>query len=86
MFLLSDGAPTDSDIDKASPMDPKKVTGAVEEWNQYAKIVIHTIAIDPRIGRGGKGFVRFMKALAAQNDGTYTEIGGDGHRSGGGKK
>jgi uncharacterized protein YegL len=85
MFVLSDGAPTDSDIDKASPMDPKKVTGAVAEWNQFARIVIHTIAIDPNIGRGGKGFIRFMKALAAQNDGTYAEIGGDGHRSGGGK-
>jgi len=86
IFVLSDGAPTDSSIDKAEPMDPKKVTDAVAEWNQFARIVIHTIAIDPNIGRGGKGFVRFMKALAAQNDGTYAEIGADGSRSGGGKE
>lgn len=85
IFVLSDGAPTDSSIDKAEPMEPKIVLDAVTEWNQFAKIVIHTIAIDPRIGAGGKGFVRFMKSLAAQNAGTYTEIGGDGHRSGGGK-
>ncbi len=85
IFVLSDGAPTDDDVDKATAMDPKKVTGAVKEWNQFAHIVIHTIAIDPRIGRGGKGFVRFMKSLAAQNGGTYAEIGADGTRSGGRK-
>jgi HEAT repeat protein/uncharacterized protein YegL len=77
IFVLSDGAPTDSDDTSAKPMDIEKILGAVQEWNQLNRIVIHTIAIDPRIGKGGKGFVRFMKKLAHQNKGTYTEVGGD---------
>jgi Mg-chelatase subunit ChlD len=73
IFVLSDGAPTDDSIDEAKPMDGKQIVDAVAEWNQRMKIRIHTIAIDPRIGKGT--FVRFMKDLAARNQGTYREIG-----------
>ena len=54
-------------------MEGKMIVDAVAEWNQRMKVRIHTIAIDPRIGRGT--FVRFMKDLAAKNEGTYREIG-----------
>lgn len=73
IFFLSDGAPTDDSIDDAKPMEPKEILDAVREWNRLAKLRIHTIAIDPRIGKGA--FVRFMKGLATENGGTYTEIG-----------
>lgn len=73
IFFLSDGAPTDDDVDAAKPMEPEKILSAVREWNRIAKVRIHTIAIDPRIGKGA--FIKFMKGLAAQNDGTYTPIG-----------
>ncbi len=83
IFVLSDGAPTTDDVDNAQPMDAQKILSAVREWNALSRISIHTIAIDPGIG-GGQAFVRFMKSLAAQNGGTYAEIGGDGRRSGDG--
>jgi Mg-chelatase subunit ChlD len=73
VFVLSDGAPTDDGIDDAKPMDGKVIVDAVAEWNAKLRVKIHTIAIDPRIGKGT--FVRFMKELAARNGGTYTEIG-----------
>lgn len=73
IFFLSDGAPTDDSIDDAKPMPPAEILTAVREWNRAARIRIHTIAIDPRLGKGA--FVRFMKGLASENDGTYTEIG-----------
>lgn len=73
IFFLSDGAPTDDAIDEPKLMEPKEILDAVKEWNRLARIRIHTIAIDPRIGKGA--FVRFMKGLAADNHGTYTEIG-----------
>jgi hypothetical protein len=73
IFFLSDGAPTDGDPESAKPMEPDVILKAVAEWNRVARLRIHTIAIDPRIGKGA--FVRFMKSLAAQNSGTYTEVG-----------
>lgn len=76
IILLSDGAPTNDDIDNAEPMEPKKILEQVQEWNGLSKVKIHTIAIDP--GLSGGGFHKFMKALAAQNGGTYTPIGKKG--------
>jgi hypothetical protein len=73
IFLLSDGAPTDDDIDSAKPMEGEKILAAVKEWNQLKRVQIHTIAIDPQVGAGT--FIRFMKSLAARNSGTYKEIG-----------
>jgi len=81
IFVLSDGAPTDSDASTAEPMDPEKVLSATREWNQLKRVVIHTIAIDPRVGRGGKGLIKFMKKLAHENKGTYSEVGGDTEKS-----
>ncbi len=73
IFLLSDGAPTDDNIDKAQPMEGSKILQAVKAWNQLKRVQIHTIAIDPRIGSGP--FVRFMRSLAKRNNGDYTEVG-----------
>ncbi|MCE9635344.1 MAG: HEAT repeat domain-containing protein [Planctomycetes bacterium] len=73
IFFLSDGAPTDDSLDAAKPMPPEEILKAVREWNRLAHLTIHTIAIDPSVGKGA--FVRFMKVLAAENHGTYTAIG-----------
>jgi HEAT repeat protein len=73
IFFVSDGAPTDDSIDQAKPMAPEVILDAVREWNRLAHLKIHVTAIDPRIGKGA--FVRFMKGLANQNNGSYTEIG-----------
>lgn len=73
IFFLSDGAPTDDSLDEAKPMPPEDILKAVRDWNRLARLTIHTIAIDPSIGKGS--FVRFMKTLAAENHGTYTGIG-----------
>jgi hypothetical protein len=54
-------------------MDPEIVLGAVREWNALSKIVIHAIAIDPQTQ--GATFIKFMKLLAEQNGGKYTERG-----------
>ena len=79
VFVLSDGAPTDDDIDNAQPMDYKKILAQVKVWNSLKRVQIHTIAIDPKFGVGG--FLKFMKGLASRNDGTYREIGADGKLS-----
>ncbi|MHC4472354.1 MAG: HEAT repeat domain-containing protein, partial [Planctomycetota bacterium] len=73
IFLLSDGAPTDQSFPTAKLMDPAIILKAVKEWNQLRKVVIHAIAIDPQIS--GKAFIRFMRDLARQNGGQYTERG-----------
>ncbi len=78
IFLLSDGAPTEAETEdaaEAKPMDPEKILGAVRQWNEFAHVKIHTIAIDPRIEKNAQKFIRFMRDLAAQNGGTYTAIG-----------
>ncbi len=71
IYFISDGAPTNNDMDKPEAIDPETLLAAVREWNRLGKLRIHAIAIDPRAG-GGK-FIDFMKKLAAQNDGQYTE-------------
>jgi hypothetical protein len=73
IFLLSDGAPTDQSMPTSKLMDPEIVLGAVREWNALSKIVIHAIAIDPQTQ--GATFIKFMKLLAEQNGGKYTERG-----------
>jgi hypothetical protein len=80
IFVLSDGAPTEAtfeDATEAKPMDPAKILDSVRSWNPFHAVKIYSIAIDPRIGSAtvGAKFVRFMRDLAAQNGGTYTEIG-----------
>lgn len=80
IFLLSDGAPTEATFEDgvpALPMDPQKILDAVRQWNPFRAVVIHTIAIDPRIESPtvGAKFIRLMKDLAAENRGTYTAIG-----------
>jgi hypothetical protein len=80
IFVLSDGAPTEASFEdqvEAKPMDPAKILDSVKSWNPFRAVRIFTIAIDPRIGSStvGAKFVRFMRDLAAQNAGTYTEIG-----------
>ena len=71
IYFISDGAPTDNDMDKPQLQDPEVVLAAVHEWNKVGKMVIHTVAIDPRAG--GSTFIDFMKKLAHQNGGEYTQ-------------
>ena len=71
VYFISDGAPTNNDMDKPEAIDPATLLDAVREWNKLGKLRIHAIAIDPRAG-GGR-FIDFMKKLAAQNEGQYVE-------------
>jgi Mg-chelatase subunit ChlD len=73
IFLLSDGMPTDQTFPMAKPMDTEKILKAVRQWNKLSKVVIHAIAIDPNTQ--GASFIKFMKKLADQNGGKYTERG-----------
>ncbi|MGH7162815.1 MAG: HEAT repeat domain-containing protein, partial [Planctomycetota bacterium] len=67
IFLLSDGAPTDSQMDsEAQLMDPQIILQAVREWNKDLKIVIHTIAVDLQDNS-------FLRMLAAENGGMFVE-------------
>jgi hypothetical protein len=66
IFLLSDGAPTDSQLDGAKLMDPAILLEAVDCWNRDRAIVIHTIAIDVMDNR-------FLRELAARNGGQFVE-------------
>jgi len=78
IFVLSDGAPTEATFEdqvEAKPMDPAKILESVHSWNPFKAVRIFSIAIDPRIDKYGTTFVRFMRELATQNGGTYTEIG-----------
>jgi HEAT repeat protein/VWA domain-containing protein len=74
IFLLSDGAPTNNDIDKPQPMEGKVILDAVKEWNSLKRVQIHTIAIDPQLGTGKGKFIKFMRSLAKRHGGTYAEI------------
>jgi len=73
IFLLSDGMPTDQSFPTSKPMEPEKILRAVRTWNKLSKVVIHAIAIDPKTQ--GSSFIRFMRDLAKQNGGQYTERG-----------
>ncbi len=71
IYFISDGAPTDNNMDTPELQDPEVILAAVREWNKVGKVVIHAIAIDPRAG--GATFIDFMKKLAHQNGGEYTQ-------------
>jgi len=73
IFLLSDGMPTDQSFPTSKAMEPEKILRAVRTWNKLSKVVIHAIAIDPKTQ--GSSFIRFMRDLAKQNGGQYTERG-----------
>jgi HEAT repeat protein len=84
IVLLSDGAPTEylpeGEVE-SKPQDPQTVIDAVHKWNSWGEVTIHTIAIDPRIESPTVGghFIRFMRELAALNNGISTQIGTDTH-------
>lgn len=71
IVFLCDGAPTDNAVDasKLVPTDP--ILARVREWNPRKAITIHAIAIDMTNEVSGNAF---MKALAAENNGTFTPI------------
>jgi hypothetical protein len=78
IFVLSDGEPTEATFEEgveAKPMDPAKILASVHQWNPFQAVKIHAIAIDPRIEKSGRNFIRFMRDLAGQNGGSYTAIG-----------
>ncbi len=66
IYLVSDGAPTNSD---GKPQgEAKRTLLAVENWNALKRVTIHTIGIGRQHSAG------FMRALAAQSDGTYRAV------------
>jgi uncharacterized protein YegL len=71
IYLISDGAPTDNNMDKPQFMDAKIILEAVREWNRLGRVLIHAVAVDSKAAGGA--FVQFMKSLAAENGGQYTQ-------------
>ena len=71
IYFISDGAPTNNDMDKPEHQDPEEVLAAVREWNKAGKVVIHAVAVDPKAGGGT--FIGFMKRLASENGGQYAQ-------------
>jgi len=71
IYFISDGAPTNNDMDKPEHQDPEEVLAAVREWNKIGKVIIHAVAVDPKAGGGT--FIGFMKKLAAENGGQYAQ-------------
>ena len=71
VYFISDGAPTNNDMDKPEFQDPEEILAAVREWNRIGKMIIHAVAIDPKAGGGT--FIGFMKKLAAENGGQYAQ-------------
>jgi hypothetical protein len=71
IYLISDGAPTNADMDKPELQDPNIILDAVAAWNSLGKVIIHAVAIDPKAGGGT--FIDFMKKLAKRNNGQYVQ-------------
>jgi len=71
IFLLTDGAPTNSvgqAVDgKGNPEWPK-VLEAVRGWNKEKRVAIHCIGVGPEINAG------FLSALAEENGGTFVTV------------
>jgi len=65
IYLLSDGAPTNS---KGETEDPERTLQAVRRWNALGEVAIHTIGIGREHSRG------FLEALAEQNGGRYYAV------------
>jgi len=63
IFFLSDGRPSYGEY-----IDPKDILREVRRVNELRKVVIHTIAI-------GEFQKDFMRALAAQNEGVFVDLG-----------
>ena len=62
IFLLTDGTPTTTDGKQDST---EKIIKAVERWNPYRRVVVHTIGIGEKINRP------FLERLAADNGGRF---------------
>ena len=60
IYLLSDGAPSAGEV-----IDPDQIRRHVLRANALRKIQIHCISVGQRSA--------FLKALAAENDGSYVE-------------
>ena len=65
-FFMTDGFPDDGDHENQNQKeDLNYILSKVREWNKTAKIKIHAIGV-------GNCAVDFLKALAEQNNGTFT--------------
>ncbi len=62
IFLMTDGTPMGGEI-----ADPPKILEAVREWNKLGRIRVHAVGI----GEGQN--VDFLRKLAAQNGGKYSQ-------------
>lgn len=83
IFFLSDGAPTRPGQGRGLGRDDVgEILAAVRRWNGLRRVVIHTIGLGLRGGKGrqqrarqlrGNGPRGFMHRLAAQNGGQFVE-------------
>lgn len=60
VYFMTDGTPTAGKLVK-----PDEILAAVRAWNRAARITIHVIGV------GDACDVKFLQALASQNDGTF---------------
>ena len=67
MVLLSDGAPTDDDIENVNLMDTEVILQHVREWKRQKRIVIHCIGVDMQEG------IELLQILAMENGGKYVD-------------
>jgi len=66
IFLLSDGAPRRDEV--LLPTEP--ILEWIREANRFARVRIHTVGFE----QAGKSMRKFLRAVSAQNNGTYTEL------------
>ncbi len=62
IFLMTDGTPMGGQL-----ADPAKILEAVQEWNKLGRIRVHSVGV----GEGQN--VDFLRKLAAQNGGKYSQ-------------
>ena len=83
IYFLSDGVPflRQNEKDAGGIDDGGKILDEIQKWNERPKVTIHTIGIHAednqkkagkKGGKTGRG-ADFLKQMAEQNGGTYTE-------------
>ncbi|MHC4922798.1 MAG: HEAT repeat domain-containing protein [Planctomycetota bacterium] len=71
IYLISDGAPTDNSKLKPTFMKAEIILKAVRGWNPNQAVIVHAVAVDTKAA--GSHFIDFMKKLAKENGGQYTQ-------------
>lgn len=73
IVLLSDGAPNDIDANSHQPLKVPEILAEVSKLNRKRRLVINTFGILPP-GQSTGNLAKFLKDLAEQNGGTFTEV------------